>query len=151
MCPLQDYQKDLQKILHMVQPFLTPYGQVLLITPPCVIDSVRHNDSSNASAANYARVCVALAVAENVHVLDLHTHTSTQLTLMKPFRETYFLDGLHVSEKGNKEMMFKLLGIVINAMCSICCKRMYPFCVCASPQDDETPLAEIGGYIYGYF
>ncbi|KAI9912842.1 hypothetical protein PsorP6_005551 [Peronosclerospora sorghi] len=89
-------------------------AQVLLITPPCVIDSVRHNDRSNASAAKYAKVCVELAAAENVHVLDLHTYFNTTFpdeTVCK----TYFVDGLHFSEKSNKEV-FKLLGITIYGM-----------------------------------
>ncbi|KAI9909246.1 hypothetical protein PsorP6_014676 [Peronosclerospora sorghi] len=111
---LQDYRENLRKILHMVQPLMTPYGQVLLITPPCVIDSVRHNDRSDASAAKYAKVCVELAAAENVHVLDLHTYFNTAYPDEK-VRKTYFVDGLHFSEKGNREV-FKLLVIAINGM-----------------------------------
>ncbi|CAI5718465.1 unnamed protein product [Peronospora destructor] len=69
---LQEYRANLQKILQPLQPLLAPHGQVLLITPPCIINSMRHNDLSNASA-KYAKVCVDLASAENVPVLDLHT------------------------------------------------------------------------------
>ncbi|KAF1774958.1 SGNH hydrolase-type esterase domain [Phytophthora cactorum] len=111
---LKDYRANLQKILHTVRPLLAPHGQVLLITPPCVIDSARRNDRSNASAAKYAKVCVELAAAENVHVLDLHTYFNTTFPDVN-VRKTYFVDGLHFSEKGNKEVG-KLLGVAINGM-----------------------------------
>lgn len=111
---LEDYRSNLKKILHIVQPLLAPNGQVLLITPPCIIDSVRHNDRSNASAANYAKVCVELAAAENVHVLDLHTYFNTTFP-DENVRKTYFVDGLHFSKKGNEEVG-KLLGVAINGM-----------------------------------
>ncbi|CAH0517745.1 unnamed protein product [Peronospora belbahrii] len=111
---LEDYRVNLQKILHKVQPLLAPKGQVLLITPPCIIDSARHNDRSNASAAKYAKVCVDLATAENVHVLDLHTYFNTTFP-DENVRKTYFMDGLHFSENGNKEMS-KLLSIAMSDM-----------------------------------
>ncbi|CAI5728113.1 unnamed protein product [Peronospora destructor] len=111
---LQEYRANLQKILQTVQPLLAPHGQVLLITPPCVIDSMRHNDRSNASAAKYAKMCVDLATAENVHVLDLHTYFNATFP-DENVRKRYFVDGLHFSKKGNKEVG-KLLGIAINGM-----------------------------------
>ena len=112
--PIQEYRANLQKILQTVQPLLAPHGQVLLITPPCIIDSMRHHDRSNAAAAKYANVCVDLATAEKVHVLDLHTYFNTAFP-EENVRKTFFADGLHFSEKGNKEMA-KLLGIAINGM-----------------------------------
>ncbi|KAL7681737.1 putative SGNH hydrolase-type esterase domain, SGNH hydrolase superfamily [Plasmopara halstedii] len=111
---LQDYRSNLRKILHTVKPLLAPNGQVLLITPPCIIDSARRNDRSDASAGKYAKVCVDLAAAENVHVLDLHTYFNTTFP-DESVRKTFFIDGLHFSEKGNKEVG-KLLGVVINGM-----------------------------------
>lgn len=113
---LEDYRANLQKILRTVQPLLAPQGQVLLITPPCIIDSVRHNDRSNASSAKYAKVCVELAAAENVHVLDLHTYFNKTFP-DEEVRKTFFVDGLHFSEKGNREVG-KLLIITINSMFS---------------------------------
>lgn len=85
---LQDYRANLQRILHTVRPLLAPHGQVLLITPPCVIDSARHGDRSNASAASYAKTCVELAKAENVHVLDLHTYFNTTFPMRVSARRT---------------------------------------------------------------
>ncbi|RQM09403.1 hypothetical protein DD237_007121 [Peronospora effusa] len=111
---LQDYRTNLQKILQTVKPLLAPDGQVLLITPPCVIDSMRDNDRSNASAGKYAKVCVDLATAEHVHVLDLHTYFNTTFP-DEHVRKTYFVDGLHFSKKGNEEIG-KLLGIAINGI-----------------------------------
>ena len=80
----------------------------------CIIDSMRHHDRSNAAAAKYANVCVDLATAEKVHVLDLHTYFNTAFP-EENVRKTFFADGLHFSEKGNKEVG-KLLGIAINGM-----------------------------------
>ncbi|CAI5715181.1 unnamed protein product [Peronospora destructor] len=111
---LQEYRANLQKILQTVQPLLAPDGQVLLITPPCIIHSMRHNDCSNASAAKYAKVCVDLATAENVHVLDLHTYFNATFP-DENVRKRYFVDGLHFSKKGNKKVG-KLLEIAINGM-----------------------------------
>ncbi|GMF20591.1 unnamed protein product [Phytophthora lilii] len=111
---LQDYRENLRQILHTVRPLLAPGGQVLLITPPCVIDAARQGDRSNASAGKYARVCVELAAAENVHVLDLHTYFNTTFP-DESERRQYFVDGLHFSDKGNKEVA-KLLGVAINGM-----------------------------------
>eukprot|EP00644_Phytophthora_capsici_P002017 jgi/Phyca11/555583/estExt2_Genewise1Plus.C_PHYCAscaffold_740154 len=112
--PLEKYRANLQAMLHMIQPLLAPHGQILLITPPCIIDSLHHGDRSNASAGKYARVCVELAQAENVHVLDLHTYFNTTFPDVN-VRQTYFIDGLHFSAKGHEEVA-KLLSIAINGM-----------------------------------
>ncbi|KAL4164215.1 hypothetical protein KRP22_004835 [Phytophthora ramorum] len=111
---LQSYRANLQSIVQTVRPLLAPGGHVLLITPPCVIDSARQGDRSNASAAKYAKACVELAAAENVHVLDLHTYFNTTFP-DESVRKTYFVDGLHFSGKGNKEVG-KLLSVAINGM-----------------------------------
>ncbi|KAI9911871.1 hypothetical protein PsorP6_009452 [Peronosclerospora sorghi] len=95
--------------MHMVQPLLTPYGQVLQIAPPCVIDSVRHNDRRNVSAAKYVKVCIELEASENVHVLDLHTYFNTTYP-DETVHKTYYVGGMHFSE------MFKLLVVVIHGM-----------------------------------
>ncbi|KAF1775153.1 SGNH hydrolase-type esterase domain [Phytophthora cactorum] len=112
--PLEEYRANLQKMLHMIQPLLAPGGKVLLITPPCIIDSERHGDRTNAAAGKYARACVELAAEENVHVLDLHTYFNTTFPDVKE-RQTYFVDGLHFSAKGHKEVG-KLLSVAINGM-----------------------------------
>ncbi|RLN77597.1 hypothetical protein BBJ28_00000437 [Nothophytophthora sp. Chile5] len=105
---LDDYRANLTQLLHTVAPLLPPHAKILLITPPAVIDSARHGDRSNESAGQYARVCVELAQAENVHVLDLHTYFNTTFP-DEAERKTYFVDGLHFSTKGNQELA-KLLG-----------------------------------------
>ena len=111
---LEDYRANLHKIVQTVRPLLAPRGQVLLVTPPCVIDSARQKDRSNASAAKYAKACVEVAASENVHVLDLHTYFNTTYP-DECVRKTYFVDGLHFSDRGNKEVG-KLLGVAINGM-----------------------------------
>ncbi|KAI9919327.1 hypothetical protein PsorP6_017738 [Peronosclerospora sorghi] len=104
MCLYNTIEKTCKKLLHIV----------LLITPPCVIDSVRHNDLSNASAAKYAKLGVELAAAKNVHVLDLHTYFNKTYP-DETVRKIYFIDGLHFSKK-RQQGDFMLLGIVIDHM-----------------------------------
>ncbi|GMF43369.1 unnamed protein product [Phytophthora fragariaefolia] len=111
---LEDYKANLRQILHIVQRLLAPHGQILLITPPCVIDSERHGDRTNAATGKYARACVELGETEQVHVLDLHTYFNTTYPDEK-VRRTYFVDGLHFSATGHKEVG-KLLNITINGM-----------------------------------
>ncbi|KAE8972702.1 hypothetical protein PR001_g26193 [Phytophthora rubi] len=112
--PLEDYRANLQKILHIIRPLLAPHGKILLITPPCIIDSERHGDRTNLATGKYARACVELGETENVHVLDLHTYFNSTFPDEK-VRRTYFEDGLHFSAKGHKEVG-KLLSVAINGM-----------------------------------
>uniref|UniRef100_A0AAV1URV9 SGNH hydrolase-type esterase domain-containing protein n=1 Tax=Peronospora matthiolae TaxID=2874970 RepID=A0AAV1URV9_9STRA len=112
--PLEDYRANLHEIVHRVRPLLAPHGQVLLITPPCVIDSMRQGDRSDASAAKYAEACVQVAAAKNVHVLDLHTYFNSMYPA-ESARKAFFVDGLHLSAQGNEEVG-KLLGVAINGM-----------------------------------
>ncbi|KAG6950985.1 hypothetical protein JG688_00013920 [Phytophthora aleatoria] len=74
----------------------------------------RHGDRTNAAAGKYAHACVELAAEENVHVLDLHTYFNTTFPDVNE-RQTYFVDGLHFSAKGHKEVG-KLLSVAINGM-----------------------------------
>ncbi|KAI9915038.1 hypothetical protein PsorP6_007027 [Peronosclerospora sorghi] len=100
---MPSYSQDLESLNLSIQRL-----SVLLITPPCVTDPVRHNYRSNASAAKYAKTFVELAAADNVHVLKLHTYFNTTYP-DETVRKTYFVAGLHFSEKGNNEV-FKLCG-----------------------------------------
>ncbi|RLN14948.1 hypothetical protein BBI17_007598 [Phytophthora kernoviae] len=111
---LEDYRANLLYILHTVKPLLPPHSKILLITPPAVIDKGRRGDRSNASAGKYARACVEVAQAENVHVLDLHTYFNTTYPKEED-RKACFVDGLHFSAKGNKDVG-KLLCVAINGI-----------------------------------
>ncbi|KAG3163973.1 hypothetical protein PI126_g5292 [Phytophthora idaei] len=106
------YAKELQSEYSaaFVTVFLGANDAVLEHGP----DKAQRSYTRNASAAKYAKVCVELAAAENVHVLDLHTYFNTTFPDVN-VRKTYFVDGLHFSEKGNKEVG-KLLGVAINGM-----------------------------------
>ncbi|KAG7396908.1 hypothetical protein PHYBOEH_001552 [Phytophthora boehmeriae] len=112
--PLEDYRANLVQILHTVKPLLPPHGKILLITPPAVIDSMRHGDRSNATTGKYAKVCVEVAQAENVHVLDLHTYFNTAYPNEED-RKQCFADGLHFAAKGNRDVG-KLLNVAINGI-----------------------------------
>ncbi|RLN27404.1 hypothetical protein BBO99_00009589 [Phytophthora kernoviae] len=111
---LEDYRANLLHILHTVKPLLPPHGKILLITLPAVINKGRWGDRSNASAEKYAQDCVEVAQAENVHVLDLHTYFNTTYPKEED-RKACFVDGLHFSAKGNKDVG-KLLCVAINGI-----------------------------------
>uniref|UniRef100_K3WMD5 SGNH hydrolase-type esterase domain-containing protein n=1 Tax=Globisporangium ultimum (strain ATCC 200006 / CBS 805.95 / DAOM BR144) TaxID=431595 RepID=K3WMD5_GLOUD len=112
--PLDEYAENLKKMVQLVTPLLEPKGKLLLITPPCVIDSTRAGDRTNAYTGEYARACVQVAQAENVHVLDLHTYFNTTYP-QEADRKAFFVDGLHFSAKGNEELT-KLLNITITGI-----------------------------------
>lgn len=99
--PLGEYRANLTTLVTSFVPHLEPKARLLLITPPTVIDSVRKDkDRSNAVTGEYARVCVEVAKAENVPVLDLHTYFNTTYPT-EAERMTFFADGLHFNAKGN--------------------------------------------------
>ncbi|KAI9918501.1 hypothetical protein PsorP6_011460 [Peronosclerospora sorghi] len=85
---LQDYRENLQQIMHMVQPLLTPYGR---------------------TAADHAA-----QVRMFTCWTDLHTNFNTTYP-DETISKTYFVNELHFSEKGNREV-FKRLGFAINGM-----------------------------------
>lgn len=107
--PLDEYRANMTTLTRTLVARLPVGGRLLLITPPAIIDSVRRDkDRSNAAAGEYARACVAVAAAENVAVLDLHTYFN-QTYPDENVRMTFFADGLHFNSKGNAEVA-KLLG-----------------------------------------
>lgn len=111
---LEDYRANLLQILRTVKPLLPPHAKILLITPPAVIDAGRRGDRSNASAGKYAQVCVQVAQQESVDVLDLHTYFNTTYPKEED-RKASFVDGLHFSAKGNKEVA-NLIRVAINGI-----------------------------------
>ncbi|TYZ61940.1 hypothetical protein PybrP1_001382 [[Pythium] brassicae (nom. inval.)] len=107
--PLDEYRTNMTTLTRAFGARLPTGGRLLLITPPAVIDSMRRDkDRSNAAAGEYARACVAIAGAEGVAVLDLHTHFNTTYP-DETERRSFFADGLHFNAKGNAEVA-RLLG-----------------------------------------
>lgn len=107
--PLDEFRANITTLARAFAARLPTGGRLLLITPPAVIDSVRRDkDRSNAAAGEYARACVELGAAENLPVLDLHTHFNRAYPDEKE-RMSFFADGLHFNSKGNAEVA-RLLG-----------------------------------------
>lgn len=106
--PLDVYRANIVLAVRTLAPLLPPRAQILLITPPAVIDDARRAcsasgldlDRSNDAAAAYARACVEIGQAENVPVLDLHTYVNATYP-DDVERGALFSDGLHFSALGN--------------------------------------------------
>ncbi|KAG3206773.1 hypothetical protein PC128_g557, partial [Phytophthora cactorum] len=105
--PIEAYKENLKKI---VRQFWTaaPTTDILLITPPHINDTARAElsaekngtiDRTNAMAKEYARNCVEVAEALNVHVLDLNTFFNAMPEATR--NGLLQADGLHLNAMGN--------------------------------------------------
>ncbi|KAF1318519.1 Isoamyl acetate-hydrolyzing esterase 1, partial [Globisporangium splendens] len=106
--PVEDYRANIVHILRALKAKLPAHAEILLITPPAVIDAARlacsdngsDLDRSNEGAAAYARACVDIGQTEQIAVLDLHTFFNATYP-DESARAALFSDGLHFSPAGN--------------------------------------------------
>lgn len=106
--PLDAFRENLALIVRKLTAQLPAHGKLLLITPGPIIDRMRLAHSASGSdldrcdgaAAVYARVCVEVAAAEGVAVLDMHSRLHAAFP-DETERATLFVDGLHFTARGN--------------------------------------------------
>lgn len=107
--PLDTFRANLALIVRSLAARLAPHGKLLVITPGAVIDDARlaHSasgtdlDRCDATAGEYARVCVEVAKSEGVAVLDMHSRLHAAFP-EEAARAALFADGLHFTPRGNE-------------------------------------------------
>ncbi|TYZ61932.1 hypothetical protein PybrP1_001374 [[Pythium] brassicae (nom. inval.)] len=118
--PLETFRANLALIVRALAAQLPPaHGKLLVITPGAVIDRMRLAHSASGSdldrcdeaAAAYARVCVEVAAAEGVAVLDLHARLHAAFP-DEAARAALFTDGLHFTPRGHAVVAQEVAGAV---------------------------------------
>ncbi|KZV53217.1 GDSL-motif lipase/hydrolase family protein [Dorcoceras hygrometricum] len=106
--PLQEYKQNLHSIVDFIKK-QWPSSRILLITPPPMDEAARllhpfcDNPSglperTNEAAGNYAKACVTVASECGVVAVDLWT----KMQQYPGWKKAYLVDGLHLTENGNK-------------------------------------------------
>lgn len=107
--PLDEYKRNLAKLVTFVRALPTSPLPILMTPPPISVSRQVTDERRNMDrTATYALACVETGRRLEVPVVDLHAAMLTRAESIDDGVESFVSDGLHLSDAGN-HLVFELL------------------------------------------